>query len=142
MILAQVRRGREGTLQLTPVRPLHRGTDGRHDKELAQAVRSLLERAAATPAQAPAAKRLGRRSSHTDTWDLHWSALSATRAALRGLSSCSRNPRQMEHRVSGDKYIGFACVVSEYIVLSCCLCKARLPEFPDIREASVKLAKH
>jgi hypothetical protein len=66
--------------------PVHRGTDGRHDKELAQAVRSLLERAAEGPAQVPTAKRLGRRPSHTESWDLRWSVLSAIRAAMRGNS--------------------------------------------------------
>ena len=66
-----------------------RGADGRHDKQLAQAVRALLERAAASPSQLPSAKRIGRRSSQAETWDVQWSALSAARASLRGGSTVS-----------------------------------------------------
>ncbi len=62
-----------------------RGSEGRHDKELAQAVRATLERAAASPLQGPAsAKRGGRKSPGSETWDPQWSALSAARAGLRG----------------------------------------------------------
>ena len=69
---------------------LLRGSKGRHDKELAQAVRAALDRAAASPLQGPAsAKRGGRRSPGTDTWDPQWSALSAARAGLRGASLTS-----------------------------------------------------
>ena len=76
-----------------------RAAEGRHDKELAQAVRMLLERAAASPQPPPSTKRAGgpsfglgvgggaggsRGSPHGDAWDLRWSALAAGRAGLRG----------------------------------------------------------
>ena len=67
-------------------------------------MRLLLERAAASPQPPPGAKRAGvvpsfhlgggggggagSRSPQGDAWDLRWSALSAGRAALRGVLLC------------------------------------------------------
>ncbi|CAL8471398.1 g10940 [Coccomyxa elongata] len=89
-------------LEMRVLAAASRGADGRHDKQLAQAVRALLERAAGSPSQLPSAKRTGRRSSQAETWDVQWSALSAARASLRGKALRDASTRGMDGIVSQE----------------------------------------
>ncbi|KAK9919131.1 hypothetical protein WJX75_009619 [Coccomyxa subellipsoidea] len=92
-------------LEIRTLAAAARGADGRHDKQLAQAVRALLERAASSPSQLPSAKRTGRRSSQGDAWDVQWSALSATRASLRGKALRDASTRGMDGIISQEPVV-------------------------------------